>query len=322
MRREARTHGRADAPFVARAAAALAVALCVCVSVPPARAQQNPVIKAAIQLAAGGNGDSARTLVAGELAKAKPGDPAYVEALYWSGRLAASGDSAESDFRRVAIEYSNSAWADQALLQLAQLAMAAGNGAGALQLAERLRNDYPTSTLRPQAALWAGRAAFDVGDPATACAVLDSARAEAPSDIEFLNQVAFYHSRCAVVRSLQRADTGAAKPAGAAPAHADTARPAAPRPAPAAPPAAAAPAPPAPAAPHYAVQVRATRSDRIARDLVARVTRAGLHAHIELGDDGIRRVRVGPYATEAEATAAAGRLRRLLGGHPFVVAPS
>jgi SPOR domain len=317
MRREARTLGRSDARAVARLVAALAVPLCLCASVRPVRAQQNPVIKAAIQLAAGGNGDSARKLVAGELAKAKPGDPAYVEALYWSGRLAASGDSAESDFRRVAIEYSNSAWADQALLQLAQLAMAAGNGAGALQLAERLRNDYPTSTLRPQAALWAGRAAFDVGDPATACALLDSARAEAPSDIEFLNQVAFYHSRCAVVRSLERADSGTAKPAGAAPA--DTARPATPRPAP---PAAAAPAPPASAAPQYAVQVRATRSDRIARDLVARVTRAGLHAHIEQGDDGIRRVRVGPYATEHEATAAAERLRHLLGGHPFVVAPS
>lgn len=322
MKPDARRHGRTGARAVARLAAALAVPLCVCASVRPAHAQQNPVIKAAVQLAASGQGDSARRLVAAELAKARPGDPAYVEALYWRGRLAASGDSAESDLRRVAIEYSNSPWADQALLQLAQLAMAAGNGAGALQLAERLRNDYPTSTLRAQAALWAGRAAFEVGDPASACALLDSARAEAPADIEFLNQVTFYRSRCAVVESLQRADTAAPKPApGAAPA--DTTRQAAPAPAPAAPARAAVPAPsPTPPPPQYQVQVRATRSDRIARDIVARVTRAGLHARIEKGDDGIFRVRVGPYATEREATGVVARLRRLLGGHPFVVAPS
>jgi cell division septation protein DedD len=323
MRPDARTRRRTDARAVARVAAALAVPLCVCASVRPAQAQNNPAIKAAVALAAGGNGDSARRLVAAELTKAKPGDPAYVEALYWSGRLAASGDSAESDLRRVAIEYSNSPWADEALLQLAQLAMAAGNGAGALQLAERLRNDYPSSPLRSRAALWAGRAAFEVGDPVTACALLDSARTEAPDDVEFLNQVGFYHGRCAVVESLQRADTARARPA-PAPAPADTTHvsPPAARPA-TSPPAAAAPTPSAPSpAPGFEVQVRATRSNRTARDMVSRIARAGLHAHIEKGEDGILRVRAGPFTGEREATLAAERLRRLLGGHPFVLSPS
>ncbi len=321
MKKRARGHDGTAARGIVSRALVFAVPLCACAPVPVLQAQNNPAIKAAIQLAAGGRGDSARRLVATELAKAKPGDPAYVEALYWSGRLAASGDSAESDLRRVAIEYSNSPWADEALLQLTQLAMAAGNGAGALQLAERLRNDYPGSPLRSQAALWAGRAAFEVGDPATACALLDSARTETPDDVEFQNQVGFYHSRCAVVESLQRADSARPRPApGAAPTDTAHPAPAAARPA-TKPPAAAAPAAPTPA-PRYEVQVRATRSSRTAREMVTRVARAGLHAHVDTSDDGIFRVRAGPFAGEREATQAAERLRRLLGGHPFVVSPS
>jgi SPOR domain/Tetratricopeptide repeat len=304
MKTGARTRRHTDQRL--GAALALAVPLCVCAPVRPLLAQENPTIKAAIQLAASGQGDSARSLVARELARTKRGDSTYVEALYWSGRLAVTGESAESDLRRVAIEYSNSRWADQALLQLSELALAAGNGAGALQLAERLRNEYPTSALRAAAALWGGRAAFELGDPATACAMLDSARAEAPGDVEFLNQVAFYQPRCAALAARRRADTSHAAPAkGAAP-----------------PPAAAAEtthaAPAAPAVP-YEVQVGATHSSRTARSILTRAERAGEHARIVTGSDGLRRVRAGPYATEAAAEAAAARLKRKLGGHPFVV---
>jgi len=314
----------------ATAVVLLAVPLCICALVRPSVAQDNPALRAAVQLAAEGRGDSARHLVALELGKAKTGDPAYVEALYWRGRLAASGDSAERDLRRVAIEYSTSRWADQALLQLVQLAMAAGNGAGALQLAERLRTDYPTSMLRGRAALWAGRAAFEVGDPATACALLDSARAESPSDVEFLNQVAFYRSRCGAVTAAPRPDTTHAAAPPTPRGGGDTARPAAPGP-PAAAPAVSTPIATKPAdadsaraaAPHRAaafeVQVTATRTSRTAQSVLARVTGGGEHARIVKGADGYLRVRAGPYATEREAAAATTRIRNALGGHPFVV---
>jgi SPOR domain len=298
------------------AAAVLAAPLCALGPVRPLRAQDNPAIRAAVQLAAGGQGDSARKLVALELARARPGDSAYVEALYWRGRLAASGDSAERDFRRVAIEYSNSRWADEALLQLSELALAAGNGAGALQLAERLRNDYPTSPLRARAALWAGRAAFEVGDPVTACALLDSAAGEASADVEFVNQVAFYRSRCAGVLARLHADsTTPAAPASAAP---DMARRPAAAPEPPAPVRAAAPPPPS----SFEVQVRATRSRRSADALLARLRQAGFKGRIVTGHDGLLRVRAGPFAGQHDADAAADRLRHLLGGHPFVVSPS
>ncbi|HVM42722.1 MAG TPA: SPOR domain-containing protein [Gemmatimonadales bacterium] len=298
--------------------ALFAVPVCACAAAPAALAQDNPALRNAVALAAEGLGDSARRIVATELAKAKPGDPAYIEALYWRGRLATSGDSAERDLRRVAIEYSTSRWADQALLQLAQLAMAAGNGAGALQLAERLRSDYPTSLLRARAALWAGRAAFDLGDPATACAMLDSASAEAAGDVEFQNQVAYYHGRCAALPPPAPADTThPAQPPAADTSHAapgapaakpsapDTARPPAPRP-----------------ASQFDVQVEATHTNRAAQAVLARVTRAGERARVVRGADGFYRVRAGPYATERAATAAAAKLKKALGGHPFVVPAS
>lgn len=321
MRLAARGHGGTGTRGVRWLAGLLVTLPCVCASVRPLVAQDNPALRAAVALAADGRGDSARRIVAAELAKAKPGDPGYIEALYWRGRLASSGDSAERDLRRVAIEYSTSRWADQALLQLAQLALAAGNGAGALQLAERLRGDYPTSALRGRAALWAGRAAFDLGDPATACALLDSARTESAGDVEFLNQVAFYHGRCSDLPPASPADTThpapAPKPSG------DTTRPAA-APAgtvkPAAAESAAAPAPRP--APQFEVQVTATRISRTAQSVLARVTRSGEHARIVKGADGLLRVRAGPYATEQAATAAAARLKKTLGGHPFVVPAS
>jgi cell division septation protein DedD len=317
--------GRTDAPGapgvcrVIVLGTAIAALLCVGVSVRPCAAQDNPALRAAVQLAAEGRGDSARRIVALELAKTTPGAPAYVEALYWRGRLAATGDSGERDLRRVAIEYSTSRWADQALLQLAQLAMAAGNSSGALQLAERLRSDYPTSALRGRAALWAGRAAFEAGDPATACALLDSARSEAAGDVEFLNQVAFNRSRCNGLVLAPPPDT--ARPAAPASPRGpgDSARAAA------ATPGATRPArteSTAAAAPHRAafeVQVAATRARGTAQAALDRLTRGGEHAHLVTGTDGYLRVRAGPYATEREATAAATRIGKLLGGHPFVV---
>lgn len=304
MKTAARAHTRAGARRI-RWSVLGAGLWCAWAPVRPCLAQDNPALRTAVQLAAEGRGDSARHLVAAELAKASPGDPAYVEALYWRGRLAASGDSAERDLRRVAIEYSTSPYADEALLQLAQLAMAAGNSAGALQLAQRLRNDYPTSPLRGRAALWAGRAAFEAGDPATACALLDSARTESSGDVEFLNQVAFYRSRCA---NLPRADSASPGDTGRAPA----------RSAPGAARAAKDTAAGAPAT-QYEVQVTATRSSRTAQALLARLKRAGEHGHIVKGADGLLRLRVGPFPTDAQADTAATRLKRLAGGHPFVV---
>jgi len=264
----------------------------------PAQAQDNPALQEALRLAAEGRGDEARRIVGAALAGARPGDPAYVEALYWRARLTAMGDSAERDLRRIAIEYPTSRWADDALLQLAQLAMAAGNPASAFALAERLRSDYPESDLRMRAAFWAGRAAFDLGDPRAGCALLDTARTEAAADVEFANQVAFYRARCTAVAS-------------AAPPAAQGGQPAAQQPA----------ASPVPArrAGDYTVQVAAVRTDDEERRVLQLLRRAGYEGRVVAGSNGFRRVRVGFYATDGEAQAAIAALRRVVGGRPFVV---
>jgi cell division septation protein DedD len=292
------------ARMVAFALAALAVSVAA-----TARGQDNPAIQEAVRLAASGRGDEARRLVNAELAKARVGDAAYVEALYWRARIAMTGDSAERDLRRVAIEYPTSPWADDALLQLAQLAMAAGNPASAYTLAKRLRSDYPESALRPQAALWAGRAAFDLANPRGACALLDTARTEGAADIEFTNRVAFYHARCSALPP-----GGAAAPTGVPPGADTTSPPAAPAAEPRQ-----APGPAADRGPRFAIQVAAVRTQAEAARVLRQLSSGGYEGHVAVGSDGLRRVRVGAYASDGEARAALPALRRLMGGRPFVV---
>jgi hypothetical protein len=267
----------------------------LCAAAAPAGAQDNPAIREAVRLAGDGRGDEARQIVAAELSRARPGEAPYVEALYWRARLTAVGDSAERDLRRIAIEYPTSRWAPEALLQLTQLAMAAGNPVSAFALAERLRSDYPESELRPQAAFWAGRAAFDLGDGRAACALLDSARTEGAVDVEFVNRVAFYRSRCGGAPAAPPTGPGApptAQPATPTPADVVGRTPAAARPdsvhaarpvpltagRPSAPPAPArqpAASPPGPAAAgRYTVQVAAARTDREEQAVMRKIGRA------------------------------------------------
>ena len=306
-------------PFVALVAAALAR---------PLPAQDSPVLQEAVRLAAEGRAADARRIVDSALGRARSGEPAFVEALFTRSRVATFGDSAERDLRRIAIEFPASPWADDALLRLAQLAMAAGNPVSAFALAERLRSDYPDSDLRPRAAFWAARAAFDLGDPRVGCVLLDTARAEAVTDVEFANQVGFYRGRCTA-----GGQAPTATPAGA-PAPAQT--PAAPTPTPARAESAAArtttpatdtvtrpaPQPPSPAAASrraFAVQVAAARTDAEERRVLQALRRGGVEGRVVRGEDGYRRIRVGAYATEREALGAVAGLRRLVGGRPFVV---
>lgn len=300
MKTAARRHRGTAARWAGLVSVCAAVPLCPHI----AGAQGNPVVRTAVQLAAEGRGDSARAMVARELRRAHVGDSVYVEALFWRGRLSTYGDSAERDFRRVALEYPTSPWADDALLELVQLALAAGNPSGALELGRRLREDYPGSDLRARTSLWMARAAFDAGDGRTACALLDSAGAEAPGDVEFQNQVGFYRQRCT-------AATLAAPPP--RPAASDSARP----PAAARPTGATASAGSTRAT--YLVQVYAARSAAEATGVVRRLARAGLKARTEHSADGYHRVRLGPYASERQARDAAAAARRAVGGAPFVV---
>lgn len=237
--------------------------LVMCCAAGTARAQDSAAVRAAQDLAATGRTDSARALL-----------------------------------RRIAIERSNSPWADDALLQLVQLAWASGNAAQALDLANRLRSDYPGSELKSRAAFLGGRAAFDAGEPRVGCALLDSALIESGTDVEYANQIAFYRARCTGFATAPPAP--AAPGVSSAPAAPSTDTASTPR-------------------PGFEVQVSATRSDQEARSIARRFESAGYAVRVARGEDGYTRVRIGPFRSREEAESAARAARIIVGGAPFVV---
>src|SRR3989441_2204674 len=141
--------------------------------------------------------DSARAMMRRLLASISPQDSLYPGVLFTAGRVAADATTAATNLQRVVVEYGRSVWADSALVLLTQLYFAQGDPAATVQAAERLRLDYPDSSLRPRADFWGARAYFDLKDDARGCSLIREALDGAGADVEFKNQVTFYASRCA-----------------------------------------------------------------------------------------------------------------------------
>jgi len=246
----------------------------------PAIAQSDSLLRAAVQLSTEGRGDSARAVVQRVLATSSPSDSVYPEALYTLGVVAADAEDAMRVLRRVAIEFGLSTWADDATLRLTQLAYAAGDPRTAVSWQERFERDHPSSSLRAEVSYWGARAQFDLRNETAGCALLQ-AGIEASPDVELKNRLEFYFQRCAA------ADSSAPRPAVSRP--------------------------------YFAVQVIAVRSADAADEMLNRLQNAGFEAAVVRDIDGLIRVRVGRYATRAEAADMAGRIRQQLGGQPFVV---
>lgn len=288
-----------------RPAAALAVVLSVAPSHRLA-AQSDPRLVGAVQLAQQGQGDSARKAVTALLNATPVSDPLYAEALYTLGKIAPTTAEMQKNMLRVAVEYASSPWADNALLQLAQLSYASGDLAAAERNLERLRSDYPASDVMAQASLWAARSYFTQGNTAAGCDWLKSGLGAVGADVELQNQLQFLNGRCL---ALARTDTtkGATDSAAGARDSSGAAKP----------PAAPAPAPAA-AGPVWTVQVAALKTDAQATALAQSLTKDGFTPHIVTDADGTRKVRAGKFGTRAEADAYAARLKQKYGG-VFVV---
>lgn len=276
--------------------------LLLLLAVRPLSAQQDSTLKVAVRLVTEGQGDSARALVRAKLAATASTDSTYSEVLYTAGVVAANADSALAYFRRTSVEYSQSAWADRALLRIAQLAFASGDLNTAFRSAERVLADYPFSTVRAQAAYWAGRSQLDLGNLALACRHLTQAADSAGDDVELSNRARFYVQRCAAM-PLAAIDT----------ARRDTTVVA---PAPGAPPALTPPALPAPS--FFTVQIAAVRSAGSADQTMQALKRAGYDPRVVRDADGFLKVRVGRFKTRTEAQRMAAEIRRKIGGTPFV----
>ena len=233
-----------------------------------------------------GEARAGRALVDSALAAAAPGSSAYAEALYWRGVLAEDGDSSRTDLLRVTIEFPLSPRASESLLRLAQLEFTRGDRAAAQRHLERLARDHPDAPSRAAGLFWMGRLLLEDAKPIEACAALRDARRLMPAgDVELANQVNYYARPCDAleVDAKARADSAAA----------DSIRKAA------------AEKRPAMTKGKWSVQVAAFGDRDGAVALVKRLRARDLDARVTTEKPW--RVRIGHYATRAEAVDVARR---------------
>ena len=239
-----------------------------------------------------GDAKAGRAVVDSALVAAAPGSTAYVEALYWRGVLAEDGDSARTDLLRVAIEFPLSPRASDALLRLAQLEFTRGDRVMAQRHLERLAREHPTSPSLAAGRYWMGRLLLEDSKPVEACAVLRDARRQAAAgDVELLNQIDFYARPCDAIEGDARARADSVVADSARRAAADSARKAAEN------------QRAQDQKGKWSVQLAAYGSRDAALTLVKKLKKRGIDARVTPAKPW--RVRVGHYATRAEATAAA-----------------
>ena len=294
----------------------------------------NPVYKRAQTLVNEGNAAGARVLIDSMIAVAAPGSNDYAEAVYWRAVLAATAAEAETDYRRIVVEYRNSPRVEDALIRLAQLEIARANYDAALRHLTQLATEHPESPARARASYWSARAMFDKNDVQGGCAATaDALSRTSETDTELRNQINYLNQRCAGI-ALNAA------PVSTAPAQVPATFPVttpAPPPAPVSTPTpvpvtpavdstktepekAAAPfpritRPPAEAAPVikpadeapsgervWSVQVAAYNAKSQADAMVARLKKGGYEARVD-GTAAPFRVRIGKYATQSQASA-------------------
>jgi cell division septation protein DedD len=300
-----------------------------------------------------GRSDSARIKVQRLLAATSPTDTLYPQIVYTQAMVASDAADMRRQLQRVAVEYSSSSWADDALLRLVQLDYASGNLEGSARNLERIRLDYPGSTLLPQASYWAARTYFDQKNPEQACRWIAEGIGGARGNIELQNQLGYLNQRCsqfaAAARPTPPARDGLLPPRVAVdsprtvgPLPRDSAPTEASRPdsattitlvpetpTPSSPPARSdtvrtEPAPPPPAArtgARFRVQITAVRNVSTARSIAAKLKSRGFNV-VTVEEGGLHKVRVGDYATKADAVAALPEIKAKLGGSPFVVTES
>jgi cell division septation protein DedD len=293
-----------------------------------------------------GNGAAGRTLVDSALA-ATAGTAEYATALYWHGALSSTAADAERDYRRVIVEYPFSQHAGDALLALAQLEMARGDRDPAIDHLQRFLLQRPNDPDRVRAGIWLGRMLLEQNQLPKGCAVLLRTRASlGDTAIEVRNQVDYYAARCAGVDTTPPAPRPAAsssKPASRADSAAQRGLPArdsartdaSPRPpvrrdsvrsdsttratkprdtlakatTRVARPASAPNAAGAAEAGRFTIQVAAYDTRRSAEQLVDKLSARGIVARVVGGQTSPYRVRIGHYANDAAATAAARGLK-------------
>jgi cell division septation protein DedD len=273
-------------------------------------AQEDSRLVAAVRLAQDGEGDSARAIVLGLLNQTPASDTLYPQVVYTMGLVARDPVDRSRNFRRVAVEFAGSNWADDALLGLAQEDFAAGRAEESLRSLERIRADYPSTPLLGAVSYWAARSNFELRRTAEGCRWLSQGIALAGEDVELQNQLSFYQPRCEGIA------LGA--PSSGQPPAPDTAIRASQPSTPVTPPARDTTAPAAATEGNFTVQIAAVASEAAAEGTVRSLRNAGYDPHL-VHEGGFVKIRVGHFRDRAQAAAAATQIRARMGGSPFVV---
>jgi cell division septation protein DedD len=296
----------------------------------------NPAYRRAQTLVNDGNVQAGRALIDSMIAVAQPGSNDYAEGVYWRAVLAATAADAEMDYRRIVVDYPSSPRVDDALIRLAQLEIARGNYDGALKHLARISTERPDSPSRARAGYWSARAMFDKNDIQGGCiAIVDALARTNEADTELRNQINYLNQRCAGVLLTQPAPAPA--PLAASPVVTAPVTQPAPaivpdttvttRPSPAVDsavvsPKVAAPVPPPVRIPKettpapvekepasvssgekvFSVQIAAYNVKSQADAMVAKLKKSGYEARVD-GKVAPFRVRIGKYATQAQANA-------------------
>jgi hypothetical protein len=274
-----------------------------------ALAQTDPRLVAVVRQAQEGHSDSARAAVSQLLQTTQPTDTLYPEILYTQAMVAADAGEMRTNLQRIAVEYTTSDWADDALLRLVQMDYATRNLSGAARNLEKLHADYPASNLMAQTSYWAARVYFDQSNPTLACRWLAEGLAQSQGNVELQNQLGYLNQRCGNLAAAGGDSTGAARDSSKV-ASADSTQPKTPADSTA--------APTGTGKTVYRIQIAAVGNKAAANDAERKARKLGLTVRT-LHEKKLYKVRVGQYATRAEAQAAAAGLKVKLGGTPFVV---
>ncbi len=168
-----------------------------------------------------GSATAGRAIVDSLIARSTPGSNAYAEGLYWRAVLSATAADAEMDYRRIIVDYPLSPRVEDVLLRLAQLELARADYDGALQHLNRLTLEHPGGATRARAGYWTARVLFEKNDIARACAAnADALARTSDGDTELRNQISYLNQRCVgvTIASVTQTSPPAVSPPAVAPA--------------------------------------------------------------------------------------------------------
>ncbi len=269
------------------------------------------------QMISSGQGEAGRTLVDSLLGATQPGTPAYAEGLFWRAVMAKRSEDAERDYLRIVIEFPSSPRAEDSLIRLAELEMMRGDRMRAQRHLQRLIVEHPNGPSRARASYWLARVFFEGNDLPRACNELNVARARASTaDVELRNQVDYQAQRCVGV-DLAVAPPAIApatsQPVVTTPPVAQTSTQPArtstePATSPITPPPARPSTPTTSTARAYSVQAAAFPTRAAATTFMETLRAKGYDVRV-FGTESPFRIRIGRFATRAEATALAKELQ-------------